>query len=347
MAFGIRSTGNILTDTAVPEVQTLEFNDIGAADTFKLTFNAHESTAVTYSADMAADITAALVGLSDFASGDVVATKVDTNSYDVTFGGAFAGVNASAITITTQSGFTATGVTETTSGRSQHTAVVSLGSRFAILYGIRWGLFVDGATNELVVTDAAGRVVYSVTGKDTNVSGARLATFIGQDGKDQSGNSLANVGGTLVEGPLTVRVRNGSGTVTPASGSVEFYIRHTVGGHIVERSTGTLTTSGAGAVSQELSLGATLGRVFHIKLDGFDTSTDFAITDVNGANVFTKTALDTDTAAIDFAVGYDGEDQAGNAAADALPGVFRGPLTVAVTNGGASTTGSVTLWAEI
>ena len=346
-AYGLRSTGTITTSTVgAAEVQTLEFNDIGAGDTFTLTYNSVASGTITYSADMAADITAALVAMAAFASGDVVATKTDTNTYPLTFGGAFAGVNALDFTITGATGFTPTGVTQTTSGRSEHTSTVSIGSRFGILSAVHWGLFVDGSTNELRIIDAADRTVYSVTGKDTNVSGAMLNVLVGQDGRDQSYNSVANVLPTFVEGPLEVRVRNGSGTVTPASGSVDLLVKNSTGSRFVERTTGTITTSGAGAKTVSLSMGATVGRVFHANVFGFDSSTDYAITDADGANVFTKSALDA-TTALDFALGYDGEDQAGNAAANALEGVFKGPLSVAITNGGATTTGKITLWCEI
>jgi hypothetical protein len=111
-----RSAYNTRSDA--DEVQILELNDIAAADTFKLTFNGHESGVVTYSADMHVAIQAALVALVDFDAGDVVVARVDDNSYKVTFGGAFARKDAGPITVTSPTGFTPTGVTETTKGRA-------------------------------------------------------------------------------------------------------------------------------------------------------------------------------------------------------------------------------------
>lgn len=108
--------GAFSSDPAIAEVQTINLGDIAAADTFKLTYNAHESALITYSTDMSAAIQAALVGLADFEAGDVVVTKTSLSVYVVTFGGAFANRDATAITITTTTGFTPVGVTETTKG---------------------------------------------------------------------------------------------------------------------------------------------------------------------------------------------------------------------------------------
>ena len=96
------------------DIQTLELNDIAATDTFKLTHNALESTAITYSADMTAAITSALEGLASFEPGDLVVTMTDTNTYVVTFRAALGAV--SALTITSPVGFTPTGVTNTQDG---------------------------------------------------------------------------------------------------------------------------------------------------------------------------------------------------------------------------------------
>ena len=104
---------------AEDEIQTLELNDIGAADTFKLTFNGHETAdAITYSADMTAAIQAGLESLVDFVPGDVTVTQTDTNSYPITFPatGNYGMTDVGAITITTPTGFTPTGVTETNKG---------------------------------------------------------------------------------------------------------------------------------------------------------------------------------------------------------------------------------------
>lgn len=124
---GIRLGMQYYTDTQEPvayyisagarglaDIQTLEFNDIAAADTFKLTHNSLATATVTYSADMTADITSALEGIASFEPGDFSVSQTDTNTYVVTFDAALGPV--SALTITNASGFTPTGVTNTQDG---------------------------------------------------------------------------------------------------------------------------------------------------------------------------------------------------------------------------------------
>ena len=101
-------------DNAVQEVQTLNFNDISTGDTFKLTHNGVESALVTYSTDMSTDIDTALTALASIE--EVSVSKTSLSVYVVTFTGAAGNTDMGAITITTQTGFTATGVTETTKG---------------------------------------------------------------------------------------------------------------------------------------------------------------------------------------------------------------------------------------
>lgn len=96
------------------DIQTLEFNDIGAGDTFTLTHNATATGSVTYSADMANDIQSALEGLAAFEPGNLSVTKTDLNTYVVTFDTVLGAV--SALTITSPVGFTPTGVTSTQNG---------------------------------------------------------------------------------------------------------------------------------------------------------------------------------------------------------------------------------------
>lgn len=96
------------------DIQTLEFNDIAAADTFTLTHNSLATAVVTYSADMTTDITAALEGIASFEPGDFSVSKTDLNTYVVTFDAALGAV--SPLTITNPVGFTPTGVTNTQDG---------------------------------------------------------------------------------------------------------------------------------------------------------------------------------------------------------------------------------------
>lgn len=95
----------------VSEIQTLELNDIAAADTYKLTANGVETTLITYAADSSAAILAALVAHPSFVAADIISvTATDDDTYPITFALSF---DAPTITITTFTGFTPTGVTAT------------------------------------------------------------------------------------------------------------------------------------------------------------------------------------------------------------------------------------------
>lgn len=119
------------------EVQTLNFNDIGAADTFTLTHAGTATGAITYSADMSTDIDTALSALATI--DNVTVSKTSLSVYVVTFTGGSGNTDVSALTITNQTGFTATGVTETTKGG---TVGIPPGAQFALIQAttqnVRW-----------------------------------------------------------------------------------------------------------------------------------------------------------------------------------------------------------------
>lgn len=99
------------------DVQTLELNDIGDGDTFKLTHNAIESALITFAAiasDNSTLVQDAIEGLAAFIPGDVVVGKIDDNTYTLSFEPSLGPV--SAFTITSPAGFTPTGVTDTATG---------------------------------------------------------------------------------------------------------------------------------------------------------------------------------------------------------------------------------------
>lgn len=101
-----------VTVRGTSEVQTLELNDIAAADTYKLTADGVETSLITYAADSSAAILAALIAHPSFVAADIVSiTATDDDTYPITF---TKGFNAPTLTITTFSGFTPTGVTATT-----------------------------------------------------------------------------------------------------------------------------------------------------------------------------------------------------------------------------------------
>lgn len=360
MALVSRTTGLITgsrTDAnRVNEVQTIDLGDIGAADTFTLTHGGTTTGTITYSTDMTSAIDTALEGLASIGTGGVTVAKSSLTVYTATFDGtATSGKNMGAITITGATGFTPTGVTETTKGRSAATYTMGFGSKFVEVFRVQAGLFEDASTNDLIITDKKGRTVFSATGLDLNVSGAMYNTHIGADGKDQAGNASANLARPIFEAPLTVVVRNDAAAAT---GSVRVYGRAGLANGKTFRSftTGTLTTSSGGAATGYIHFADyNLAIPRQVILSGFDSSTDYVIEDDNGSTdkftVFSKTGLDgtnaTAPVGVDFAIGTDGTDQAGNAAADVLPIIAKSPLKVTIANGGNATTGSVTVICEV
>jgi len=142
-------------DNAVQEVQTLNFNDISTGDTFKLTHNGVESALVTYSTDMSTDIDTALTALASIE--EVSVSKTSLSVYVVTFTGAAGNTDMGAITITTQTGFTATGVTETTKGGR---VGIPAGAKYALISAtgadIRWrddGVYPTATVGNLLAED--------------------------------------------------------------------------------------------------------------------------------------------------------------------------------------------------
>lgn len=346
MPYMERSTGSITTSqtdaAAINEVQTLELNDIGAGDTYTLTHGGTTTGTITYAADSSAAIKTALELLASITT--VTVTSTDDDTYPVTFSGVDGGKNMGPITITGATGFTPTGVTETTPGQSAKTVTLNLGHKYAEVKRIRAGLFEDAATNDLDIQDADARKIFLVTNIDTDVSSVLYDKAIGYDGEDEVGNTAANVLAGVFASPATIIVR----TDAPATGSVLLYTKGGYGNSPThrKRTSGTLTTTSGGAASGEISLGSAFAVVKRVRALGFDTSTDYTVTDAHGRNIWTDTARDADTPAIDVAVGSDGVDQDGNAAADTVETIAKSPLTVTIANGGNVTTGSVTVFVE-
>jgi len=346
-----RATGSITTSVddvnAVNEVQTIELNDIGAADTFTLTYGGQTTSTITFNATpatFAADIQTKLLALSNIGPADVTVTATDGNSMVVTFVGDLRGRQVTQITITDVAGFTPTGVTATTPGRSAVTRVLGGGTEFYEVLRVRVGLFENSATNDISIKDAAAHTILVKTGLDFDVSGVKYDEWLGCDGVDQAGNASADVARGIFEGMMTCIIK----TDAPASGSLQVVTR---GGALDrpryrKRGTGTLTTDGSGDVVSSINLGSAFGIVRRVVASGFDTSCDLSLVDAWGKNIFVVTSIDPDTSDYDKIVGGDGLDQDGNAAANLLPMVARGPLTVTIANGGATTTGSVRVYTE-
>lgn len=113
----LEDTVVVLDPFLTNEVQTLDFGDIGATNTFTLTLGDGDATdVVTYSADMTDDITEALYDTYGFTVDDVTVEKVSTSVYTVQFSGAYASSAQEALDITDPTTFTPVGVTITVRG---------------------------------------------------------------------------------------------------------------------------------------------------------------------------------------------------------------------------------------
>ncbi len=88
------------------EIQRLVLSGWGAGDSFKLTFGAEETAAINYASDIAAAIDAALEALVAIAAGEIFVTRIDVNTYDITFSGSFLGIDVSTLSVTSVVGCT-------------------------------------------------------------------------------------------------------------------------------------------------------------------------------------------------------------------------------------------------
>src|SRR6266511_3315602 len=91
-------------------IQTIDLGDFATGDTFKLTYNAAESSLLTYAADIAANIQSALAALAGIGAGNVTVTRTSSTVYVADFR-ILAPATVNLLSITTVTGFTPTGVT--------------------------------------------------------------------------------------------------------------------------------------------------------------------------------------------------------------------------------------------
>jgi hypothetical protein len=123
-----------ITTSALDEVQTLSLSAGIATETFKLTFNTHESsTAVTLPTGGFANVTAAqiktcLLTISDWISNtDDIAVVKTLNDYAITFTGLLGATDIGAITVTSKVGAADGSVAETTKGVAGASLLVNIG----------------------------------------------------------------------------------------------------------------------------------------------------------------------------------------------------------------------------
>lgn len=122
-----------LTTSAVDEVQTLNISAGAAGDVIKLTFNTHESAAITFPTGgfantTAAQVKAALITISDWTgnAADIAVVKT-TNAYAITFTGPLGATDLGAITVTSVTGTGAGSVAATTAGVPGAALTVDIG----------------------------------------------------------------------------------------------------------------------------------------------------------------------------------------------------------------------------
>jgi len=146
----------------VNEIQRIVLSSWNATDTIKLTYNTHETAAITYSDDISADIVTALVALADFEPGDIACTKVDVNTYDVTFQGLKAYTDVLALTVTNGTGGATGAVTERLKGANSGTLMwVSCAEEYSNKM-FKKAVFPTRSTTTFT-TDSSGYLEYPAT----------------------------------------------------------------------------------------------------------------------------------------------------------------------------------------
>jgi len=350
-----RSTGYVTTSqtdpNAVNEIQTVTLTSFDGTDSFTLTYGGATSSAVTRGTNYSSSgVKAVVEAMAAFTGGTVTVydtagttTALTDGGFRMVFSGSVGGKNLTAFSV---NGTGCSGsVAETTKGRACKTVTMGLGCRYGQVLRVRAGLFEDASSNDLDITDSGSRSVWVASGVDTNVSGASYDEFRGDDGTDQAGNAVTGQLLDVFEGPLTIKVK----TDAAASGTVDLFvrgIRQTNEPKFRERSTGTFVVSAGGAGSSSIHLGEPYAIVRRFYIYGFDSSTDLTITDALSKTIYTKTGLNA-AAGVNVVLGEDGINASGSAAANVLPAVVQGPLTVTIANGGTSTSGYVKVWVEV
>lgn len=203
------------------EEATIDLGDIGAADTFKLTYDAVESTdLITYAATLTTEIQAAVDELLGGADRALVA-KVDSNTYTVTK--LNAGAFATTFTVTTVTGFTPEGGGGYTDGGQITSAAADLVWQFTFSngdlagmtvggdFGVYSDLMTDGGVSEpgayANVTPAVlGSIsaAYTENGGGDAVIGAAVHDTTGKSYTQVAGSGLNGIAGVDAATPFVV-----------------------------------------------------------------------------------------------------------------------------------------------
>lgn len=338
------------TITTTNDVTNINFNDIGAGDTFTLTPTrvdtatagtaatgiAYDATENTFTSNIQTAIRAlgGIYATATVANGTTAAHKNITvlGGYDVTW--------AVSAPVT----FTPGAVTETTPGSVAYATKLPVG-RFAKVKRIRLKGFNDNSL-DVAITDQDSLTVFSKTAIDTSTASADTPylKYLCTDGvAGEDGAAAANVVGGIFEGPLNVTITTSAPVAARSLQPVLGLVVEAEGSsakRFLQRSTGAMTTQ-----TGTLSLGVPFGIIRKIKLAASaDTTVVPSLTDADGMVIYTKTATDYTTPVV-AQLGHEGVDQAANAVADVLDVVAKSPLTIGGSGLGSGTF-TYTIWVE-
>jgi hypothetical protein len=159
------------------ERQLIALNDIGAGDSFTLTWEGQTTAAINQAADMASDIDTKLEALSNIEAGDITVTKVSgVQSYYVDFGGSLVNSGIALMSIT-PTGFTPTGISRAWFANGPATGLTFAAADIQISK--------NGATNANsagTVTEVGnGLYYYAATQSELDTRGPLLLSIVRSD----------------------------------------------------------------------------------------------------------------------------------------------------------------------
>ena len=213
---------------AINEVQTIgAISGWGSGDRFRLTYSTQQtgSSAIQYPGS-AGTVQAALVALSNIGSGDVTVTGPNGGPYTVTFTGNLADTDVSLISVSSCTGCSGTGVTETVKGGSGGVACDSGGTVNGYC-----NLRIPGITSPQTLslfsgstpgTSTMATALYQYANRGPSISGALVTVAHSFQVQNYSyGPDFATYGGSAslltVTGAIAQRYRGAVGTFSGSS----------------------------------------------------------------------------------------------------------------------------------
>lgn len=229
----------------------------------------------------------------------------------------------------------------TTDGAGDASGLVQFGfnTEYRRLYRVACDYSASAAaTTDLTITDADGIAVFTVTDVNTDFDKYISDVVVGKSNAAITNGQSA----PLVRSPLTVTFAQGGATKTNA-------VKLWTSSLVASRYTLDLVTSAGGVASQTINFGfnSQYRKLVRVAIDyasDFDAGGDVTITDGDGIAVFTvtDTATDFDKYLMDAVV-----TKANGAVTNGHTPIWvKGPLTVAIAQGGATKKATVKLWLE-